>query len=264
MISTAGQAVKYKVAVKAAVFLLIALMVLAAGCSGAVPDTGGEVAKPPVRSQEPSPAGQGRGGETAGLLPATVSRVVDGDTVVVRLENGRSETVRLIGVNTPESTKEVEPYGREASAYTTSRLQGKRVWLEKDVQERDHYGRLLAYVWLDPPGGSGPGESEARSRMFNAELLLKGYAQVMTVPPNVKYAELFARLQREAREEERGLWGLEVQDKEPYYLGNARSRKFHRPDCQYGRQIAPDNRVKFATRDEALDAGYEPCNSCKP
>ncbi|MDQ0287606.1 micrococcal nuclease [Desulfofundulus luciae] len=250
--------------------LLVTLMLLAAGCAGRTPDTGqvpdtsGKGQKPPAQSQPVSPVEPGEEKGPAGLVAATVTRVVDGDTLVVRLKDRKSETVRLIGVNTPESTREVEPYGKEASAYTRSRLDGRRIWLERDVQERDHYGRILAYVWLEPPGGVNPAEDVIRSRMFNAELLLKGYAQVMTVPPNVKYADLFVQLQREAREKKRGLWGLEVKDREPYYIGNARSRKFHRPDCEYGRQTAPGNRVRFATREEALDAGYEPCNACKP
>lgn len=129
--------------------------------------------------------------------------MVDGDTVHVVLANGREEKVRFIGVDTPESTREVEPYGKEAAAYTRSRLDGRKVWLEKDVAERDKYGRLLAYAWLSPPKGDG--EAEVRAKMFNAELLLQGCAQVMTVPPNVKYADLFAKLQREAREAGKGL-----------------------------------------------------------
>ncbi len=141
-------------------------------------------------------------------LPARVTGVVDGDTVHVRLENGKEEKVRFIGVDTPESTREVEPYGKEAAAYTKKRLDGRTVYLELDVGERDKYGRLLAYVWLSPPKSDG--EAEVRAKMFNAELLLEGYAQVMTVPPNVKYADLFAKLQREAREAEKGLQNPEA------------------------------------------------------
>ena len=130
-------------------------------------------------------------------LPATVVRVVDGDTLIVRLD-GREETVRLIGVDTPETvhpTIGVEPGGPEASAFTKRLLPpGTTVRLELDVQERDRYGRLLAYVYL--PDG----------RMVNAELLRAGLAQLLTVPPNVRYVDLFTRLQREAREAGRGLW----------------------------------------------------------
>jgi len=199
------------------------------------------------------------------LIPATVTYVVDGDTVHVTLTGGKKKKVRFIGVNTPESTEEVEPYGKEASAYTRSRLNGKKVWLEIDVEERDRYGRLLAYIWLSPPREKT--DKEIRSKMFNAELLLNGYAQVMTVPPNVKYANYFVVYQKEAREANKGLWGLT--DKkggkaEDYYVASKKGTKFHRPDCEWAQKIAPHNLIKFDSRDEAIDAGYEPCRVCKP
>lgn len=131
---------------------------------------------------------------------------MDGDTVHVRLGTGRTEKVRLIGVDTPESSGKIEPFGKEAAAYTKKRLSGRTVYLELDVAERDKYGRLLAYLWLSPPAGATATEAEVRRSMFNAELLLAGLAQVMTVPPNVKYAGLFAKLQAEARQARKGLW----------------------------------------------------------
>lgn len=88
------------------------------------------------------------------VTAAKVTRVVDGDTFYARLSSGREEKVRLIGVDAPESTKEVEPYGKEAAAYAKKRLAGKTVYLELDVQQRDKYGRLLAYVWFGSPGPS--------------------------------------------------------------------------------------------------------------
>lgn len=128
-------------------------------------------------------------------LEGTVVRVVDGDTVHVRIGD-RVEKVRYIGVNTPEvhhPTKGEEPGGREASEVNRRLVAGKRVRLELDVQERDRYGRLLAYVW-------------AGDTMVNAELVRLGYAQVMTIPPNVRHQALFVTLQREARQAGRGLW----------------------------------------------------------
>ena len=128
-------------------------------------------------------------------LEGTVVRVVDGDTIHVRI-GARVEKVRYIGVNTPEvhhPTKGEEPGGREAAEVNRRLVEGQAVRLELDVQERDRYGRLLAYVWIG-------------DLMINAELVRLGYAQVMTVPPNVRYQEVFLKLQREAREAGRGLW----------------------------------------------------------
>lgn len=124
-----------------------------------------------------------------------VVRVVDGDTIHVRVADG-VEKVRYIGVNTPEihhPRKGEEPGGRAALAVNRALLAGGRVRLELDVRLRDRYGRLLAYVWVG-------------DTMINAELVRRGYAQVMTVPPNVRYQELFVKLQRQARESGRGLW----------------------------------------------------------
>lgn len=135
-----------------------------------------------------------------------VQRVVDGDTIVVDFPSGEQERVRLIGVNTPETVhpkKPVEYYGKEASDFTKRELTGKRVWLQMDVQVRDRYQRALGYVWLEAPKED---ESAVRRGMFNARLLLEGYGQVMTIQPNSRYAEMFVGFQREAREQNKGLW----------------------------------------------------------
>ena len=133
-----------------------------------------------------------------------VSRVVDGDTVVVTL-NGKDEKVRLIGVNTPESVgryaKKPQPYGKEASKYTKEQLDGKTVYLEKDVSDTDKYGRLLRYIWLEEPN-----KSKLEQKMFNAILLKEGYASVMTYPPDVKYSEEFVEIEKEASNNNIGLW----------------------------------------------------------
>jgi len=119
--------------------------------------------------------------------------ITDGDTIRVLLA-GREETVRLTGVNTPETTKgNMECYGPEAVSFVSALLAGKKVGLEYDVALRDKYGRILAYVWLD-------------NEMVNAKLVAAGYARAMKVPPNVRYAELFQQLEDEARVNQRGLW----------------------------------------------------------
>ncbi len=122
-----------------------------------------------------------------------VTWVIAGDT----LELSTGEKVRLLGVDTPESQdprKPVEALGKEALAFTKQLVEGKQVRLEFGVQRRDKDQRLLAYVFIGDV-------------MLNAELVRQGYAQVSTFAPNVKYQGLFVKLQREAREAGRGLWG---------------------------------------------------------
>jgi len=132
-------------------------------------------------------------------IPATVTAVVDGDTIKVRLDAGGSVTVRLIGIDTPETkhpSKPVQCFGAEASAKTAELLPpGTRVELESDVQGLDRYGRNLAYVWRE--GGM---------LMVNQQLVAEGYALTLTIPPNVKYAEQFAAAVEAARTNGLGLW----------------------------------------------------------
>jgi len=136
-----------------------------------------------------------------------VKRVVDGDTLV--LENG--ERVRLIGIDTPEMHESNKLYrdsqrsqqdiatikalGRRAYLFTKDLVEGKRVSLEFDVEKYDKYDRLLAYVYLKEDG-----------TFVNAKIVEAGFASLMTIPPNVKYADLFLKLYQEARKDKRGLW----------------------------------------------------------
>jgi micrococcal nuclease len=130
------------------------------------------------------------------LTEALVTRVVDGDTIEVEI-GGESYKVRYIGIDTPElhhPTKPVEYYAQEAYEKNRELVEGKTVFLEKDVSETDMYGRLLRYVYVG-------------DTFVNAYLVQQGYAQVSTYPPDVKYQQRFLELQREAREAGRGLWG---------------------------------------------------------
>jgi micrococcal nuclease len=167
-----------------AVAIVLVALVLA-GCGSAA-------------SGPPAPAsGTGPGGGAA--LPAgldtTVERVVDGDTLVV----AGGHRVRLIGVDTPETKdprKPVQCFGQEASAYVSSLLrEGEGVRLVGDVEERDVYGRTLAYVYRLADG-----------LFVNAALVREGYAQALTIPPNVAHTDELVALARDARERGRGLW----------------------------------------------------------
>ena len=129
---------------------------------------------------------------------AVVTRVVDGDTIHVSL-GGRDETVRYIGMDTPESVKPGTPvqcYAKKASAENDRLVEGRRVRLRFDAERRDRYGRLLAYVYR---AGDG--------LFVNQELVRLGYARTLTIPPNVRHAARLAQLARVARDRRRGLWG---------------------------------------------------------
>lgn len=193
-------------------------------------------------------------------IPVTIERVIDGDTVEIAY-NGQKERVRLIGVDTPETvhpTKEVQGYGVEASEFTKTQLTGKRVQLEFDVEQRDRYGRLLGYIWLD-------------GVMFNETLIKEGYAQLSTFPPNVKYVERFKAAQTEARNAKKGLWGITdtTDPEQPVQAvsapstgkikGNINSKGekiYHVPGGQFYDQTDPEE--WFSTIEEAEAAGYRP------
>ncbi len=140
-----------------------------------------------------------------------VEKVIDGDTFECYLENSGSVRVRLIGVDTPETrynqklerdarrsgrdAEEIIKMGKKAKEFTQTLIpKNSKVYLELDVQRVDRYGRILAYVWLED------------GRMLNKVLLEEGYAQVYTIPPNVKYEKEFLEAQRKARQEKKGLW----------------------------------------------------------
>lgn len=154
--------------------------------------------------------------EPGGYEEARVTRVVDGDTIEVEITAieegpgsgdavvGYQYDVRFLGIDTPESVKPgspVECFGKEASAAAKAFLDGQTVRLVKDVEEEDRFGRILRYVYV--------GEE-----MANARLVINGYASVFTYPPNVRHAELFVQLEREARENNRGLWSPDTCDGE--------------------------------------------------
>lgn len=126
---------------------------------------------------------------------ATVTRIIDGDTIEVLL-NGESERVRYIGIDTPESVdprRDPECFGSEAAKENERLVLGKTVRLKKDVSERDRYGRLLRFVYVD-------------TTLINEVLVEEGYATAATFPPDVSMAETFRSAEQTARENKSGLW----------------------------------------------------------
>ncbi|AJD91119.1 thermonuclease [Jeotgalibacillus malaysiensis] len=194
-------------------------------------------------------------GCSGGGLSGDVTYVVDGDTLDVKLEDGTVERIRLLLIDTPETkhpTIGVEPYGPEASAFT-SQLEGERVELELDAAERDRYGRLLAYVWHD-------------GEMFNEKLLAEGLARVAVYPPNTKYVDEFREIEKKAKNQEIGIWSeenyqAEEVNNEPsedcMIKGNINSRGdkiYHTESSSYYAQTIPEE--WFCSIEEAEEAGF--------
>ena len=126
-----------------------------------------------------------------------VVRVVDGDTIKVRIGDV-TRTVRYIGVDTPETVKPNEPvqcFGRQASAFNSRLVAGRRVRLRYGPEHYDRYGRLLAYVYLS-----------GRSRSVNAVIVARGYGRVLAIAPNTAHLRPYLRLEQRARSQGRGLW----------------------------------------------------------
>jgi micrococcal nuclease len=167
--------------------MLVAALLAGTACASTT--AGGESQPGPAVEEAESDPAVPQGEE------AFVSRVVDGDTFEARF-GGKEVDVRLIGIDSPESVipgEPVECFGPESSAFTERRLEHEEVLLEFDVQRIDPYGRTLAYVWTG-------------KRLFNEDMVRKGFATVATYPPNVAHVERLVEAERKARRDGLGLW----------------------------------------------------------
>ena len=146
-------------------------------------------------------------------LKAKVGRAVDGDTLQLDRKIDGKDRVRLIGVDTPElhgKNGDPEPYAEAAANFTSDQLKGKDVLLVPGKDNTDDYHRLLAYVWTTPGDGvigTVKGMLGGGPALFNRTLVDKGYAKVMTIPPNDRYATCFEATERSARSAGEGRWG---------------------------------------------------------
>jgi micrococcal nuclease len=190
--------------------------------------------------------------ENPDIITAKVTKIVGGNTIEVNI-NGKTYTIRYIGVDTPEMVapnQPVKPYGPEASAKNKELVSGKEVRLEKDVSETDGYGSLLRYVYVG-------------DLFVNAEMVRQGYAQAVTYPPDVKYQDLFLQLQREARAAGRGLWAQAPKTsptptEDIVYITNS-GTKYHRDGCSsLSKSKIPISRA------DAIAKGYTACSVCNP
>lgn len=187
-----------------------------------------------------------------------VLKVVDGDTIKIEYE-GRSATVRLIGVDTPETVhpaQPVEPYGKEASAFTTNLLTGESVYLRFGDEPRDKYNRLLAYAFRSPDG-----------LFVNLEIVRQGYGHAYTKYP-FQHMDLFRHYEARARQVGKGLWGLSsaavsqsetkqetgLAEDVTVYVTRSGS-KYHTASCKWGN-------IPMSLSDARK--GYTPCGRCNP
>ena len=206
----------------------------------------------------------------------TVKRVIDGDTI--ELSNGKR--VRYIGIDTPETVdprKSVQCFGREAKEENMRLVDGKTVRLEKDISETDRYGRLLRYVYVDDV-------------MVNEVLVKNGFAHVSSFPPDIKYQDRFLLVEKEARENNRGLWSgcvtstsLTIQQYSNATIapvvdrgnentcsikGNISTKGekiYHLPGCGSYNKTAIDESTGerwFCNEDEAVNAGWRKAKNC--
>jgi micrococcal nuclease len=184
-------------------------------------------------------------------LAALVVRIVDGDTLV--LAGGAK--VRVLGLDAPEMERDGHPaefLAHKAKAVLADLTLNKTIALEYDRLRYDHYGRLLAYLWLPD------------HTLVNAELVRQGLARVYFITPNLRYQKILLTAQQEAIQAQRGVWQQALKQDEPFYLGNRHSLRLHRPTCPLAARMAKANQVRFTSLKEAYLQGYSPCRSCKP
>lgn len=209
--------------------------------------------------------------DLAGLKPCAVTRIIDGDTIVVS-SAGRQLKVRLIGVNTPDVADPHDRAGRhrkEATRFATNLLKGEKVYLvfDKQTERLDAYGRTLAYIYRAPDG-----------LFVNAEIVRQGYGRAYTRHP-FKHLKAFGRLERFAKHAKKGIWltaaaaatttpvrPRPVIKPEPKPDGDGvivyvtkSGKKYHRSTCSSLRR----SRIPMKLKD-AKATGYTPCGRCKP
>lgn len=147
------------------------------------------------------------------FIKVRVDIVIDGDTAMLKFENVyKHRKTRFIGVNCPEDTTRHDPFGKEATEYTKKHLLKKYVYVERDSQNKDQYGRELYYIWLEKPNGIN--EEELTAKLFNAQLLKNGYARFFDSNHNHKYRDYLIKFESEAKKKGKGMWALKEYQKE--------------------------------------------------
>lgn len=134
---------------------------------------------------------------------AYVTKIIDGDTIGVTID-GKYYKVRFIGINCPEYTKEIEPYGKEATEYTNEKLYNKTIYLQKDVTDTDDYDRLLRYIWLEKVDEIN--EETIKKSLFNYELVVNGLANSNYYKPNITLQDYLEQAEIYAKRHKIGMW----------------------------------------------------------
>ncbi len=179
-----------------------------------------------------------------------VKAVFDGDTVL--LETGQK--VRYLGIDAPETAHDEEAsdcFADEARKANSELVLGKKIILGYEGRKVDHYGRLLAYVFL--PDGT----------CINLRFVESGHALVYATEERFGLFNKFMEAQRKAIKDRLGLWACPVEPASIYF-GNRRTFVLHRPQCDLGRETSRRNRVRFNDRWSAFNQGFRPCRVCKP
>jgi micrococcal nuclease len=260
------------------VFLLTALcLITLSGCQAASDNVINQSQQENSLSNEDTRSSADSLNEEKGkTFTAEIIKVIDGDTVKIKMTNGNEETVRLLLIDTPETvhpSKPVQPFGPEASKFAKGLMPtGSKVEVETGIGERDKYGRLLAYFYVD-------------GKMVNKLLLEKGLARVAYVyAPNTKYLDELENIQKQAQQDEIGIWSIEnyatskgfddSKSKEasvekptgscnnPQIKGNINSKGnkiYHIPSGQYYEITKPEE--MFCTEKDAQDAGFRKSQS---
>lgn len=140
------------------------------------------------------------------FLKAKVTKVIDGDTIKVDID-GEIYKVRFIGINCPEIGENEEFFGKEAYEFSKEKLDGREIFLQKDVSETDKYGRLLRYVWLEKPKDlNNPSKDEIRDLSINGILVREGYAKANYYPPDTSYTKFLKEIEKQAKKENLSMW----------------------------------------------------------
>ena len=151
-----------------------------------------------------------------------------------------------------ETASPADFLAHKAKAVLADLTLNKTIALEYDRLRYDHYGRLLAYLWLPD------------HTLVNAELVRQGLARVYFIAPNLRYQKVLLDGPTGGHQAQRGVWQQALKQDEPFYLGNRHSLRLHRPKCPLAAKMAKANQVRFTSLKEAYLQGYSPCRSCKP